>query len=141
MATKIHSGRETGFGGGVLIFAKDTSSFLWIKRSEYGDYPGHWCVPGGGIEDFETIEQGVKREVKEEIGYTGPLDLMHMYRDVQSAYFIFCNHVALVETQFDPVLNEEHTDYKWDANPPQPLHPRLELAISEWHKRHAKAGN
>lgn len=133
---KVEAGRETGFGGGVLIFAEDTGKFLWIKRSEYGDEPGTWCIPGGGIEDWETIDQGVHRECKEEIGYDQPMNLIHMYRDVQPS-FIFHNHMATVPHQFEPTLNEEHTDYKWLKEPPQPLHPRLAFAMEQWRKRNA----
>lgn len=130
----VTAGRETGFGGGVLIYAEDTGNFLWIKRSDEGDEPGTWCVPGGGIEDYETIDQGVHRECEEEIGYDQPMNLLHMHRDVQPS-FIFHNHMATVPQQFEPVLNEEHTDYRWSADPPQPLHPRLAFAMEQWRNR------
>ncbi|NER78007.1 MAG: NUDIX domain-containing protein [Leptolyngbya sp. SIO1D8] len=35
-------------------------------------YPGHWAFFGGHIEPGETVEAGVWRELKEEIGYTPP---------------------------------------------------------------------
>ncbi len=135
--TKLIAGRETGFGGGVLIFARATGRFLWIKRSTYGDNPGVWCCPGGGIEDFETIDQGVHRECQEEIGYHEPLQLQHMHRDVQDNGFIFHNHIASIEQEFEPVLNEEHTDYQWSTHAPTPLHPRLALSMRAWSDRNA----
>lgn len=131
---KIQAGRETGFGGGVLIFAIDTKKFLWIKRSRYGDEAGTWCCPGGGIEDHETIEEGVHRECAEEIGYAEKMQLMHMHRDVQPS-FIFHNHIARIPAQFEPVLNEEHDDYKWSAMPPGRIHPGLERSILAWINR------
>ena len=39
-------------------------------------YPGHWGFFGGHIEPGETADQGVRRELIEEIGYAAPqLDL------------------------------------------------------------------
>lgn len=134
---KITAGRETGYGAGVLIFAKDIGKFLWIRRSAGSDYPGCWCVPGGGVEDYETIEQGVRREVAEEIGYTGPLPLYHMHRDAQDNGFIFFNHYSAVDKAFEPVLNGEHTEYVWSAQPPSPIHPRLKLCLDAWQERAA----
>lgn len=130
---KIEAGRETGFGGGVLIFAADTRKFLWIKRAD-GDESGTWCCPGGGIEDYETIDEGVHRECREEIGFSDRMNLQHMHRDVQPN-FVFHNHIAVVPKEFVPVLNEEHSDFVWAVNPPQPLHPRLAISMERWKER------
>jgi len=133
---RMQAGRETGFGGGVLLYSQATGRFLFIKRSETGDCPGTWCVPGGGIEDGETIDQGTKRELSEECGYDEPIELLFMHRDVQPN-FIFHNHMAVVPDEFEPTLNEEHTDYKWCGADelPEPMHPRLEHAMSEWTRK------
>lgn len=138
MTNKVTAGRETGFGGGVLIFAADTKRFLWIKRSAYGDFAGHWCCPGGGIEEFETIDQGVHRECQEEIGFFGKMTLEHMHRDVQPN-FVFHNHVAVVPHEFEPNLNQEHTDYLWSQEPPTPIHPRLAYSMDQWKERNASS--
>ena len=36
-----------------------------IKRKDYQEY---YTFPGGGLEENETLEQGVIREIKEEFG-------------------------------------------------------------------------
>lgn len=57
----------------VLLFEKDTDSFLFIKQFRYpSSRHGHaWTVelPAGAIDEDETAKQAAMREVKEEIGY------------------------------------------------------------------------
>lgn len=36
-----------------------------VKNHQYGDY---YTFPGGGLEENETLEEGTKREIKEEFG-------------------------------------------------------------------------
>ncbi len=47
------------------IFSKDRKKVLLVKRR---DVPV-WTLPGGGIEDNETFEEAIVREVLEETGY------------------------------------------------------------------------
>ncbi|NGX32858.1 MAG: RNA pyrophosphohydrolase [Candidatus Anoxychlamydiales bacterium] len=46
-------------------FSKDRKKVLLIKRR---DVPV-WTLPGGGVEDNETIEDAIRREVLEETGF------------------------------------------------------------------------
>jgi len=131
----LKAGRSTGTAAGALFYAKDTGRFLFVKRSDRGDCAGTWGVPGGGVEDFETIEEAVRREADEEVGYNEPYDLIHMHRDVQPDGFTFHNHMAVVPNEFEPRLNDEHTAYVWSEEMPEPMHPRLALSIDAWSQR------
>lgn len=49
------------------VIRNDAGNVLCVTESER-DF---WELPGGGIDHGETIKQGLARELKEEIGYTG----------------------------------------------------------------------
>jgi 8-oxo-dGTP diphosphatase len=56
-----------GRRGAVAIIVRD-GRMLVIRRSRHVIAPLAYCFPGGGIEDGETEEEAVAREVYEEIG-------------------------------------------------------------------------
>jgi 8-oxo-dGTP diphosphatase len=54
--------------GVVGIIKKDGKVYL-TKRSKLIVEGGKWCLPGGMIKKWETAEDAVKREIKEETGF------------------------------------------------------------------------
>lgn len=55
-----------GVGCGAFIL-NDNCELLLQQRNKSPE-KGYWSIPGGRLEMFETFEQAVKREVKEETG-------------------------------------------------------------------------
>ncbi len=99
---------------------------LLLKRADNaGDYPGHWCFPGGRIEEGETPEQAARRESLEEIGYTPNGEVRQV---VEYDGFVTFSHSC---DKFQPVLDSEHSGYVW-AHPerlPEPIHPGVVYAL------------
>lgn len=53
----------------ALIYSKDNKLLMGMKDPKAGGvYSDCWHIPGGGIEEGESKEQAVAREVMEEVG-------------------------------------------------------------------------
>lgn len=101
---------------------RDNDLFLVVKRNENDDlYPGAWEFPGGHLEEGETLKDGLKRELMEEIGYTEDFNpiITHYFDEVKEK-----NNELIHDLEIDFIVNvdkskvnvklsEEHSDYKW----------------------------
>ena len=66
---RYNTGYNVGVGGAVV---KDGRLLLVRRASRRGR--GNWQVPGGFVEQDETMEQAVVREVEEEAGVTAKVE-------------------------------------------------------------------
>lgn len=129
---RIRADRSTGKAAGAVLVSSITGRCLWVKRSDQGDAPNLWACLGGGVDKGETIIEGLRRELYEEGGITMPIPFIPVYKSVQdNGAFAYYNFVGLVGNEFEPKLNDEHTDFVWSATPPTPLHPKLEEALRQ----------
>ena len=101
---------------------RDNDLFLAVKRNKNDDlYPGAWEFPGGHLEDGETLKEGLRRELLEEIGFNDDFDavITHYYDEVKEK-----NSELIHDLEIDFILNvdsskiniklsDEHCDYKW----------------------------
>lgn len=116
---------------GVFFYCTDTDRSLFLLRSDQRTY-GYWGLPGGKIEDNESLMDGVKRECMEEMSFfpeNGKLIPIQCFVNNDFAYHtFFCE----VEYEFIPVLNSEHLGYCWVQlhHSPKPLHPGLFNTLS-----------
>ena len=101
---------------------KDNDLLLIVKRNETDElYPGAWEFPGGHLENGETLKDGLKRELKEEIGFTDEFDpiITHYYDEVKEKNGVLVHDLEIDfiinvdKSKMDVKLSNEHCDYKW----------------------------
>jgi len=110
-------------GAGALFLSKDTGRLLLLLRSIDVNESGTWNLVGGKIDEGENPKEAVKREIEEEVEYSGPckITLIYTFRHRDFRYY---NHLLIVPSEFTPKLNSEHSDSKWVeyGEWPKPLH-------------------
>ena len=110
---------------GVFFYSNSTNRFLYLLRADYRNHT--WSIPGGKLEENETLLEGIERECTEEIGfYNQDFKLIPIQKFVNNT-FTYHTFFCKVDKEFTPVLNNEHCGYAWvgDNQYPKPLHPGL----------------
>lgn len=128
---------RTGFwgkqGAGCIILAKDTKRICLPHRSSYVEQPDTWGTWGGAIDSGEDPKVSAIRELREEAGYNGKLELIPLYVFKHPSGFTYYNFLALVEEEFAPKLDWETQGYRWVkyGDWPHPLHNGLKLLLGD----------
>ena len=116
----------TNVSAGIFFYSRNTERFLYLLRTDAKN-PGNWGIPGGKIENDETLLEGLSRECEEELGFF-PIDgkLVPIQKFVNNN-FTYNTFFCEVQNEFIPVLNDEHCGYAWVGlnQYPKPLHPGL----------------
>lgn len=125
--------KEIVCSGGLFV-AKDTKRFLFLLRTQ-GKTANTWGLVGGKREPEDlTPYDTLMREIHEEVGKTPaikkvvPLELFTS----NDQLFQYNTYVLIVEKEFIPVLNNEHSGYAWcDLGAwPKPLHRGVRTSLN-----------
>lgn len=107
----------------AIIFNKKTGKILLINylnenaNSTKEFTKGFWALPGGGLEDNESFEEGLKREIYEETGLID-FELKNcvltrvVYLDIEKGRQPFYERYYLVKTSSEEIKTEGLTNYE-----------------------------
>lgn len=92
--------------------------FLLMKRSAHKVYGGQWRMVGGKVAEGEKAWQTAKREFYEETALKGKLwwcvpSINHFYDPKGNLIHLIPAFAVECEPFAQPVLNEEHDDFRW----------------------------
>jgi 8-oxo-dGTP pyrophosphatase MutT (NUDIX family) len=115
-----------------IAYLDPDGNVLLLQRSPDSDHAGEWCFPGGHIDEGETAEQAARRESSEEIGHFPYGELDQIAQIVSDEGVDFTTFGCNVNEQFEPTLNDEHTDYTWAPvkTLPKSTHPGVKAALT-----------
>lgn len=98
----------------VNVVIEDDKNRVLVLRRDLNDdiYPGFWDLPGGGIKENETPQEGAEREVLEETGLRVKLEEDYFetktYSDGEVNYVF---KAKLVDG--DVAVSNEHSESRW----------------------------
>ena len=102
----------------LLVVYRPGPSFLVLLRSP--ESHGYWHLVAGGIEESESPDAAALRELGEETGLTEPvrfapipLELGYLADGDREQWVTLHPYSVEVEQGWEPVLNEEHVEYRW----------------------------
>jgi len=113
---------------GALFYSLSTKRFLLLYRNKKGTNGNCWGLVGGKNEGCETLWEGLQREIDEEIGTVKIKKTIPLESFVSNdEHFNFHTYLCVVENEFIPTLNFEHSGYCWCSfnKWPKPLHTGL----------------
>ncbi len=130
--------RRTGRWGksaaGAIVLARNTGRLMLVHRSIAVLEPHMWGTAGGAQDRGETPEYTAEREMHEELGYQGDIELkaLAVFHEQRSG-FKYHNFLAIVPKEFVPRLNWENDAYTWFTfgKWPAPLHPGVSYLLRE----------
>ena len=128
-------------GVGVGAFIINENNQLLLQKRAVPAEKDHWCIPGGRLEMFETLENAVIRETKEEtdldievIKMIGVCD--HIIKE-ESAHWVATSFLCKIKSGVPKIMEpDKASDLRWfDLDKlPEKLTITKKKALREYNK-------
>lgn len=110
--------RQSEVKKAVGCFLEHQGRFLILQRCPEKHQGGKWGLPAGGVEQGETEKEAVIREVREETGFSIPLEKLEFLKEILVDYsgrmIDFFVYRVNLESKFEVLLEpQEHQAYAW----------------------------
>lgn len=109
--------------GVKALVSDDSGKLLLLKATNVGKYKAHWDLPGGRIEDNQSAEEALRREIHEEIGVTSLSDIKLFLgcisnfeldvSEIGSVGLVLMAYKVLIPVNSTIELSDEHNEYEW----------------------------
>lgn len=96
----------------VAAIIKDEDKIFATQRG-YGEFKGFWEFPGGKIEDGETPESALKREILEELDTEISIDKFIYTIEYDYPDFHLTMHCYICSVLSGSLVLKEHESAKW----------------------------
>lgn len=97
-----------------IIIVDNQNRILILKRSPNVEFsPNSWDLPGGKVEDNESLKEAIKREAKEESGLDVESEdnYFYVFHYPNEKINVYAFRTKLIGGNIQ--LNEEHTEFRW----------------------------
>ncbi len=132
-------------GAGIVIIKNKK---VLLVQMNYGEYKGHWQLPGGMLEIDENPEEAAVREAYEETGARtktkGLIAVRHriLKSGLQDIYFVFLGVLTKVfKLKKDAISSGELQSIEWMEIQKALQNPFVRPLTKEWIRRASKPGS
>jgi len=97
----------------VAAVIKKNNKYFIAKRNRHKHFAFHWEFPGGKVDNDESFEQALKREIYEELSINIKIKekiTSEKYKDDKIDVEV---HYFLCEVMDEEIILSEHEDMKW----------------------------
>ena len=95
------------------IIRNDSNRILCCQRRNKGELAYKWEFPGGKVEENETNQEALRRELQEELDIESVIGDFVMTVKHEYNTFNLIMHVYDVESYHGEIILIEHLDMKW----------------------------